>query len=97
MVSAQAERNEEEVNMLVVDNNDRTSVVLSQGDIISMHAIKIPGATDNWSHPAAKREQGEPSFENVDNPGGWSSFTFRTEYEKERGTGDYKLHIFPTG
>ena len=47
-----------------------------------MHAIKIPGAPDNWSHPAAKTEQGEPSFENVDNPGGWSSFTFRSEYEK---------------
>ena len=57
-----------------------------------MHAIKIPGAPDNWSHPAAKTEQGEPSFENIDNPGGWSSFTFRSEYEKGRGTGDYKLH-----
>ena len=62
-----------------------------------MHTIKIPGAPDNWSHPAAKTEQGEPSFENVDNPGGWSSFTFRSEYEKGRGTGDYKLHSFPTG
>ena len=54
MVSAQAERNEEEGNILVVDDNDRTSVVLSQGDIESMHAIKIPGAPDNWIHPAAK-------------------------------------------
>ena len=61
-----------------------------------MHAIKTPGAPDNWSHPAAKTEQGEPSFENVDNTGGWSSFTFRSEYEKGRGTGDYKLHSFPT-
>ena len=62
-----------------------------------MHAIKIPGAPDDWSHPAAETEQGEPSFENVDNPGGWSSFTFRAEYEKGRGTGGYKLYIFPTG
>ena len=57
MVSAQAERNEEEGNMLVVDNNDRTSLVLLQGDIESMHAIKIPGAPDDWSHPAAKTEK----------------------------------------
>ena len=33
MVLDQAERNKEEGNMLVVDNNDRTSVVLFQGDI----------------------------------------------------------------
>ena len=46
MVSAQAERNKEEGNMLVVDNNDRTLVVLSQGDIELMHAIKIPGYPD---------------------------------------------------
>ena len=62
-----------------------------------MHAIKIPGAPDNWSHPAAKTEQGEPSFENVDNPGGWSSFTFQSGYEKGRVTGNYKLHSLPTG
>ena len=61
-----------------------------------MHAIKIPGAPDDWSHPAAKTEQGEPSFEHVDNPGGCSSFTFRAEYEKGQGTGDYKLHSLPT-
>ena len=61
-----------------------------------MHAIKIPGAPDNWSHPAAKTEQGEPSFENVDNPGGWSSFTFQSEYGNGWGTGDYKLQSFPT-
>ena len=91
MVSDQAERNEEEGNMLVVDDNDRTLVVLSQGDIELMHEIKIPGAPDNWSHPAAKTDQGEPSFENVDNPGGWLSFTFRAEYEKggERATTSY--------
>ena len=57
MVLAQAERNEEEGNMLVVDDNDRTSD-FSQGDIESMQAIKIPGAPEDWSHPAAKTEQG---------------------------------------
>ena len=49
MIMAQAERNKEEGNILVVDDNDRTSVVLSQGDIESMHGIKIPGAPDNCS------------------------------------------------
>ena len=39
---AQAEQNKEEGDMLVADKNDPTSVVLSQGDIESMHAIKIP-------------------------------------------------------
>ena len=70
------ERNKEEGNMLVVDENDRTSYFL-QGDIESMHAIKISGALEDWSHPTEKTDQGEPSFENVDNLGGWSSFTFR--------------------
>ena len=36
-------------------------------------------------------------LKDCDNPGRWSSFTFQSEYEKGRGTGDYKLHIFPTG
>ena len=56
MVSAQAERNKEEGNMLVVDDNYCTSD-FSQGDIESMHAIKIPGAPDDWSHVATKIEQ----------------------------------------
>ena len=53
MVLAQAERNEEEGNMLVVDDNDHTSA-FSQGDIESMYAINIHGAPDDWSRPAAK-------------------------------------------
>ena len=81
----------------MVDDNDCTSVVLSQGDIETMHTIKIPGAPDNCSCLAAKTEQGEPIFGNVDDPGGWSSFALRAEYEKGRGTSDYKLHSLPTG
>ena len=75
MVMSQAERNEEDD--LVVDEKDRTLVVLSQGEMEAIHNVKIPGSPEDWRPLPDKTEKGEPQFELIDNPGGWSSFTFR--------------------
>jgi hypothetical protein len=42
-----------------------------------------PSAPDDWN-PTVKRNKGEPLFEDVDNPGGWSNYTFRPMF-KQRG------------
>ena len=55
MMTAQEERNEEDY--LVVDENDRTLVVLSQGEMEAIHNVKIPGSPDNWIPPPAKTEK----------------------------------------
>jgi hypothetical protein len=53
-----------------------------------------PYAPKNWS-PMVNSNKGEPLFEDVDNPGGWSSYTFRPIY-KPRG-GKYIWHAMPAG
>jgi hypothetical protein len=53
-----------------------------------------PCAPNNWS-PTVNTNKGEPLFQNVDNPGGWSSFTFRPMIEP-RG-GKYICHTMPAG
>ena len=60
MVAAQEEQNEEDD--LVVDENDCTSVVLSQGEMEAIHNVKITGSPDDWKPPPAKTEKGEPQF-----------------------------------
>ena len=95
MVTAQAERNKEDD--LLVDENDHTLVVLSLGEMEAIHNVKIPGAPNDWSHPPAKNEKGEPHFELIDNPSGWSSFTFQPEFDKGIPAGSqYTVHTLPT-
>ena len=95
MVTAQAERNKEDD--LLVDENDHTLVVLSLGEMEAIHNVKIPRSPNDWSHPPAKTEKGEPQFELIDNPGGWSSFTFRPEFDKGiPADSQYTVHTLPT-
>ncbi len=53
-----------------------------------------PSAPDDWN-PIVNRNKGEPLFEDVDNPGGWSNYTFRPMFE-QRG-GKYICHAMPAG
>ena len=56
---------------------------------------KPPGPDDEWKAKDAKTERGEPKFEDVDNPGGWSQYVFQSKFDK--GKGKYKHHCLPTG
>ena len=51
-----------------------------------------PSAPENWD-PTVNLAKGKPHFDAVDNPGGWSSFTFCSIFEK----GQYVSHAMPAG
>jgi hypothetical protein len=53
-----------------------------------------PYAPADWT-PTVNTNKGEPLFKDVDNPGGWSSYTFRPMFEP-RG-GKYICHAMPAG
>ena len=58
----------------------------------------IPSHPDNWQRDPPKIEQGKPEFDLIDNPGKWSDFIFRPEFETSRSVrGKYKGHFLPTG
>jgi hypothetical protein len=53
-----------------------------------------PCGPDDWN-PTINKNKGEPLFEDVDNPGGWSLYTFRPMFEP-RG-GQYICHAMQAG
>ena len=65
-------------------------------DEIAENVSGLIGAPSGWSAPSAPKDwdptvnlaKGEPHFDEVDNPGGWISFTFRPIFEK----GKYVSH-----
>ena len=59
----------------------------------------VPSYPDDWVPDEKRIEQGEPAmFNDVDNPGNWSEFIFRPEFESGRNRGGkYKGHFLPTG
>jgi hypothetical protein len=97
MVEATAERHEEGTeDEDVVDDGDRNSVVLQKGPGPAVQIdIQVPGTPDDWVPAQRKVDKGQPNFVDVDNPGDWSEYTFRPEFEKTGGR--YKHHVLPTG
>ena len=60
----------------------------------------IPKVSDEWEMPARKRGEPRP-FEAVDNPGGWSSYTYCPKFKKSQSksskdTNKYEYHCLPT-
>jgi hypothetical protein len=51
-------------------------------------------APDDWNL-TVNRNKGEPLFQDVDNPGGWSSYSFRPMFEPR--SGKYICHAMPAG
>lgn len=49
---------------------------------------------DGWE--PKKRDGAPDSFDSIDNPGGWSKFSYQARFKKEKG-GDYLYHALPTG
>ena len=52
----------------------------------------VQSAPGGWTPATRKEAKGEPKFEDVDNPGQWSEFTFRPNFEGKYGSGDYGFH-----
>ena len=56
-----------------------------------------PCAPDDWKPNEPKPQKGEPeSFDNVDNPGGWSTYSYQAAFEQKKGK-KYVQHQLPTG
>ena len=58
--------------------------------------VSMPTVPTEWEPLKAKIEKGEPEFVDVDNPGKWPEFTYRSKFEKT-GEKKYAHHSLPTG
>ncbi len=72
-----------------VDNNYATVCDLKDNTSNSRLYGALPGwsapsAPDDWD-PTININRGEPRFEDVDNPGDWSNYTFRPMFEPRGG------------
>jgi hypothetical protein len=82
-----------------VDDNDAFVCEVMDASVQS----RLYGAPPGWSPPSAPIDaiprvnttKGEPLFEDVNNPGGWSKYTFRPTFEP-RG-GKYTCDAMPAG
>jgi hypothetical protein len=82
-----------------VDDNDGFVCEVKDESVQSMLYRVPPGWSppcdpDDWN-PTINRNKGEPLFEDVDNPGGWSLYNFRPMFEP-RG-GKYICHAMMAG
>ena len=67
----------------------------------------LPGAPEDWQPPQSPAPEdwvhvpdtarGEPLFSEVDNPSGWSPYTFRTKFTKRGKNSTYTHHKMPAG
>ena len=90
------------------------AAMVSESDFIASMELsaastsrKIPGAPDNWNPPSAPEDWtppkpatgfDHPKFEDIDNPGGWSNYTFQAKYKRKGNkVTDYMYHALPTG
>ncbi len=55
-----------------------------------------PGPPDDWKF-SIDSKRGEPEFNAIDNPGKWSSFTFRAKFSSAGAAGKYTHHVMPAG
>ena len=52
------------------------SMLLHVGDTMDPDELKLPKTSDGWVNPDTKTVKGEPAFDKLDNPGGFSSFSY---------------------
>jgi hypothetical protein len=95
---AAVEAMEEKIQSNADDSNSvlhtakQYEVLLSQ--MTSGELIRLPSPPEDWVAPEPKTLKGEPAFSLVDNPGDWSQYTYRAEFDAK---GKYKHHMIPTG
>ena len=77
----------------IVADNDENAVLLLRGQVRDGYTLRIPTTPPNWHPHPPKPDQ--PPFADVDNPGGWSEFTFQPTFHSSNKK--YKNHVLPTG
>jgi hypothetical protein len=86
----------ERVATAVEDDGD-VAVDDCQSNFVELRKdLSMPGVPENWVRAVPKLNKGEPAtFEEIDNPGRWCSFTFRPEFASSGGA--YTKHTLSTG
>ena len=98
----EAEGNNEDVDvdrgLEEAEDNFLSNVVVPELQESLMYAPpgwKQPGPDEKWRGPPARKvEKGEPAWEDVDNPGKWSQYTYRPKFKAD---GTYDHHEMPSG
>ncbi len=100
VISSKYEMKEVELQRLCFDANENESGVEVDDNDAFVCEVKdytsnssLYGAPPGWSAPSAPDDwnpnininHGEPQFEDVDNPGGWSNYNFRPMFEPREG------------
>ena len=58
-------------------------LLLHFGDTMYPDEFKVPKAPDDWVDPPPNTENVEPTFDKVDNPGGYNSFSYFPLFESD--------------
>ena len=72
-------------------------VLIISGDTIEPNEVKVPKSPDYWVDPPPNTSKGGANIDQVDNPGGWSSFYYPPLFLSRAQGGSYKAHFLPTG
>jgi len=73
---------EDESNENIEDSDKNMIVLPSDMKDPNPEQLEIHWVPDDWQNPPTKTEKNEPEFKDIDNPGDWSSFSFRPVKKK---------------
>ena len=72
-------------------------MLLHVGYIMDPNEVKVPKPPDDWVDPDPNTEKGGPNFDKVDNPGVWSSLSYRPVFASGAQGSKYKFYCIPVG
>ena len=73
------------------------SVLLRAGYTMDPDEVKVPKEAYDWVAPDPNIEKGGPTFNKVDNLGGWSILSYHPVFAYGLQGGQYKAHCLPAG
>ena len=79
------------------DEGGMKSVFICVGDTMGPDEVKVTKPLDYWVEPAPNTTIGGPSFDKVDNPGGWNRFSYFPSFLYGAQGGHFKFHFIPSG
>ena len=72
-------------------------MLLHVGHTMYPYEVKVTKSPDDWVDPAPNTSKGDPTFEKAENPGRWSSFSYRPIFESGAKILQYKSSCLPSG
>jgi hypothetical protein len=77
-------------------NNNDNALILHLGERNTpAELLPVPGTPLDWQPPLSNTTKGEPDFSTLGNPGEWTPFTFRPDFDKTNPK-QYKKLSLPT-